>query len=98
LYVHLLSKPAPLRELARVQGVDESKARSVLYQARRRGLLTSAPRGRAGGVLTEKALKLLERAEVQEERERRRGDRSRKSNDSRGSRNSARRGGARGAH
>lgn len=40
--------------------LSASRLRSLLYEARRRGLLTDAPDGAAGGDLTEKALALLE--------------------------------------
>jgi len=39
--------------------LSASQVRNLLYEARRRGLLTKASRGSAGGTLTEKALKLL---------------------------------------
>jgi len=49
---------ATVRAAARL-GLDASQLRGVLGQARRRGLLTSAPAGRAGGSPTEKARRLL---------------------------------------
>jgi hypothetical protein len=51
---------APLKRLAEREHFDESTVRAFLNKARRRGLLTAAPPGRAGGRLTPKALALLE--------------------------------------
>lgn len=49
-----------LRDLARELNYNDSQVRNMLYTARRRGLLTAALPGRAGGHLTEKAFTLLE--------------------------------------
>jgi hypothetical protein len=50
-----------LEVLARQHKVKEHQARTILHEARRRELLTKAPPGKAGGSLTEKARKVLER-------------------------------------
>jgi hypothetical protein len=60
-YVKLEGRPKRLQVLARQHKVKEQTARDILYQARRRGLLTEAPPGKAGGELTDKARKILER-------------------------------------
>jgi hypothetical protein len=60
-YVKLEGRPKRLQVLARQHKVKEQAARDILYQARRRGLLTTAPPGKAGGELTDKARKVLER-------------------------------------
>lgn len=60
IYVASMTKPAPLQATARALGIPEARARSLLGEARRRGLLTQAPKGRAGGELTEKARRLLD--------------------------------------
>lgn len=49
----------PLPRLAEEHGFNTSTIRGFLNEARRRGLLTQAPLGRAGGELTEKARELL---------------------------------------
>lgn len=46
--------------LAKELGYSPSQVRNMLYTARRRKLLTAAPRGRAGGSLTDKAKELLD--------------------------------------
>jgi hypothetical protein len=56
--------PEVIDELCRLldkRGVDyaPSGVRELLAKARERGLLTDAPPGRAGGMLTEKALQVL---------------------------------------
>ncbi len=51
----------PMTLLAEKTGLDGSQLRGVIYQARRRGFLTSAPAGAAGGQLTRKALSVLKR-------------------------------------
>jgi hypothetical protein len=60
-YVHLLTRAdhAPAAALAEQMKVSVSSIRGLLYEARRRGLLTNAPPGRAGGQLTDKARGLL---------------------------------------
>jgi hypothetical protein len=58
-YVAIGSKTR-VRDLAPRLHISESQLRNLLYETRRRGLLTSAPRGKAGGSLTEKAKELLD--------------------------------------
>lgn len=60
-YVELLGQPKPLIALAKQYGpLTTSQLRSILYEARRRGLLTDPPlKGRPGGELTLKALDIL---------------------------------------
>lgn len=59
-YVELLGGgPGAARRLATEQNLSASQVRSLLYEARRRGLLTDAPRGREGGALTPKAIECL---------------------------------------
>jgi hypothetical protein len=60
-YVELVAALAeqPTVELADELALSPTQARSVLAQARARGLLTEAPKGRAGGRLTPKAVELL---------------------------------------
>jgi len=53
--------PKPLKRLAQKRKVSESQARSFLYEARRRDLLTDSLPGTAGGTLTEKAKAILRR-------------------------------------
>jgi hypothetical protein len=63
-YVQLLDRPKPLLALARKRRLSPSQARSKLYEARRRELLTDPPvRGRAGGELTSKAVDILRQHE-----------------------------------
>lgn len=50
---------APIRDLADAAGLSSSQVRNLLYEARRRELLSTSPKGRAGGELTEKAKRLL---------------------------------------
>jgi hypothetical protein len=52
---------APLRSLAGVLHVSESRARNIVHEARVRGLLTKTQPGRRGGRLTAKAQRLLGR-------------------------------------
>jgi hypothetical protein len=60
-YVDLVATdPTPLATLAKRMYRSESQLRNILYAARRRGLLTEALKGRAGGRLTPKAIALLE--------------------------------------
>jgi hypothetical protein len=65
-YVRIVATPgvSPLKRLkAERQFLSESQLRNLLYEARRRGLLTDPPqKGKAGGDLTHKALSLLEQA------------------------------------
>ena len=60
-YVELVaSEPAkPLEALAERRYLSPSQVRNLLYESRRRGILTAAPPGRPGGMLTAKAMKLL---------------------------------------
>lgn len=51
--------PKPIPRLASDWNLNEASVRSLLHEARRRGLLTAAPRGRAGGQLTAKAKRIL---------------------------------------
>jgi len=51
---------APLRALAGVIQVSESRARNIVHEARARGLLTKTKPGRRGGRLTAKARRLLD--------------------------------------
>jgi hypothetical protein len=41
--------------------MSQAAVRAIVHQARRRGFLTTAPRGRAGGELTPAALAVLKR-------------------------------------
>jgi hypothetical protein len=59
-YVANIGSKTPVRDLAQRLHISESQLRNLLYEARRRGLLTSAPRGKAGGSLTDKARELLD--------------------------------------
>ncbi len=59
-YVERLSSPRPVAELAEAMHLSTSQVRNLLFQARERGLLTSAGPRRAGGDLTDKARRLLE--------------------------------------
>lgn len=61
-YVHRLGEPTPLASLAEALSYSESQVRNLLYTARSKGLLTQAPKGRAGGELTSKAKRLLKEA------------------------------------
>jgi hypothetical protein len=54
-----LSTATPLKSLADELRLSASQVRNKLYEARRRGLLTKAPTGRAGGELTKRATELL---------------------------------------
>jgi hypothetical protein len=70
-YVELLSTSStPTKDLARRHNYSPTSMRDYLNQARVRGLLTPSQRGRAGGELTEKAMRLL-RAEPGSEKTRR---------------------------
>lgn len=50
---------APVAHLAEEHSFSEASIRGFLGEARRRGLLTPAPAGKAGGQLTDKAIALL---------------------------------------
>lgn len=58
-YVQIAAQPHPVETLAGSMGRPTSHVRQLLNTARERGLLSAAPRGRAGGELTEKALAVL---------------------------------------
>lgn len=60
-YVQLLDQGSrtPVQALASQLGQDPAEVRDLIHEARSRGLLTAAPKGRAGGQLTERALALL---------------------------------------
>jgi hypothetical protein len=63
-YVQLLDQPKPLIRLAKKRRLSPSQARSILYEARRRQLLTDPPvKGRAGGELTSEAIDILRQYE-----------------------------------
>lgn len=62
-YVTNLTQGGSVRDLASAQGWSEKTIRNRLTEARRRGMLTSAPAGRAGGDLTEKARQTLKEAD-----------------------------------
>jgi hypothetical protein len=59
-YVGLRGSRAPVRDLAQHLGISTPQARNLIYEARRRDLLTRVAQGRAGGELTEKARGLLD--------------------------------------
>jgi hypothetical protein len=58
-YEAWLAKGKPLRVLADDLYLSESGLRTALGKARERGMLTAAPRGRAGGQATDKAKRLV---------------------------------------
>jgi hypothetical protein len=58
-YVQNLSSATPLKDLAKQLNFSTSQVRNLLYEARRRGLLTAAPKGKSGGALTERARALI---------------------------------------
>jgi transposase-like protein len=59
-YVDLLAEGStPTKDLAERLGYSASSIRDLIHQARRRGLLTRASKGLAGGELTENARRLL---------------------------------------
>ena len=62
-YVELLCEPGASKQLADSMFIDPAQVRNLLTEARRRELLSPAPRGRQGGELTQKALDILEREE-----------------------------------
>lgn len=59
LYVRALDRPAPVKQVATWLKYSTSRVRDLLHEARRRGLLTGSPRGRAGGELTQRGRDLL---------------------------------------
>jgi hypothetical protein len=62
LYValHEEGNPAPVEALAESLHLSPAQVRNLLYEARRRNLRTKSAPGRAGGTLTDPALRLLE--------------------------------------
>lgn len=58
-YCSALGSATPVKDLAEAVNYSESQIRSLLYEARRRDLLTETPSGKAGGSLTDKARELL---------------------------------------
>jgi hypothetical protein len=59
-YESFLGSPSPIAALAEAEGWEVSKARNLVYEARRRGFLTPTQPGQADGQLTAKARQLLE--------------------------------------
>jgi DNA-binding transcriptional ArsR family regulator len=61
LYVRVIDEgeQRPIRALAERLGLAEKTVQNHLFKARERGLLTSLGRGKAGGVLTDKAKEIL---------------------------------------
>jgi hypothetical protein len=62
-YVERLGERRPIQALAEHLIVSVPHARNLIYEARKRGLLTEAQPGRAGGTLTPKAMDLLEQGD-----------------------------------
>ena len=59
-YVELLvTSSSPTTDLGREMDLRPTQARDLLHQARQRELLTASAKGKAGGELTKKALRLL---------------------------------------
>jgi hypothetical protein len=60
-YVRLIAggSTAPVRDLAGEMNVADTTARNHVREARRRGILTKTERGKLGGVLTARAIELL---------------------------------------
>ena len=61
--------PKPTEHLAEQVYLSPSQVRNILGQARKRGLLTPAPRGKAGGELTELAIEILKQHAASIEKE-----------------------------
>jgi hypothetical protein len=61
LYVASMADRVTLPELASSLHLSPGTLRNQLYEARRRGLLTAAPKGRSGGELTPKGRELLQK-------------------------------------
>lgn len=59
--------PHPVEDVAAALFLSPSQVRNLLYEARRRDLLTRAGRGRAGGHLTDKARDLLANTPTEKE-------------------------------
>lgn len=57
----LKAGPGPLERLTRDQNVSRSTIRGYIHEARRRGLLTDARQGKAGGKITVKGLQAVAR-------------------------------------
>lgn len=62
-YVELVDKGerAPVAAMASRRQFAATTIRNLIHEARRRGLLTPAPRGRSGGALTPKAVAMLKK-------------------------------------
>jgi hypothetical protein len=59
-YADALTRSAnPVTELARRHHLSASQVRNLAHACRKRGMLTAAPPGRAGGELTARAIELL---------------------------------------
>ena len=56
----VLSSRRPVRELAASLGISDESARNLVYATRKKGFLTQASAGRAGGTATARAVKALE--------------------------------------
>lgn len=61
------ASPHPVEDVAAALFLSPSQVRNLLYEARRRELLTRAGRGRAGGHLTDKARDLLANTPTEKE-------------------------------
>lgn len=58
---------APVAELAEEHGLKRDRARDLVHECRRRGLLSGGARGRPSGGLTEKAINLIEQQRTEEQ-------------------------------
>lgn len=63
-YVAHLDSHRPIEQTADKLSLSTARIRNLVYEARRRGLLTKVTRGRAGGELTDKAKELLGAAQT----------------------------------
>jgi hypothetical protein len=61
-------EPTPIVRLKKEEDLSQSQVRTILGEARRRGLLTRAPRGRAGGSLTSRAKSILSQTQDSEKK------------------------------
>ena len=61
-------EPKPIVRLNKEKNLSQSQIRTILGEARSRGLLTRAPRGRAGGSLTSRAESILSQTQDSEEK------------------------------
>ena len=68
-YVRFITRgePNPVIRLAEKECLSVSQVRTILGEARRRNLLSEAPRGRAGGYLTSLAESILSKPPIPEE-------------------------------